>query len=65
MLAGNYVEFNKAIHQDGKTDTGEKVTVGIYSCEIEVGDDTKTRNIVILKSFCMQQIQILIEQKNG
>ena len=47
--AGNYVESNKAIYWDGRTEDGEQVSSGTYSYQIEAGDYTKTRKMVILK----------------
>ena len=47
--AGNYVEANRAIYWDGKTDTGESVSSGTYFYQIEAGDYTETRKMVILK----------------
>ena len=49
LSAGNYVESSKAIYWDGKTDTGEQVSSGTYFYQIEVGDYTETRKMVILK----------------
>ncbi|HIP08763.1 MAG TPA: T9SS type A sorting domain-containing protein [Rhodospirillales bacterium] len=47
--AENYVESNRAIYWDGKTDTGEMVASGTYFDQIEAGDYTQTRKMVILK----------------
>jgi len=47
--AGNYVKSNRAIYWDGKTDTGELVSSGTYFYQIEAGDYTDTRKMVILK----------------
>ena len=47
--AGNYVESNRAIYWDGKTDTGEHIFSGTYFYQIETGDYTDTRKMVILK----------------
>ena len=49
QLAGNYVESNRAIYWDGKTETGEAVSSGTYFYQIEAGDYTETRKMVILK----------------
>ena len=49
ILAGNYVESGKAIYWDGKTETGELVSSGTYFYQIEAGDYTETRKMVILK----------------
>ena len=47
--AGNYVESSKAIYWDGRTEDGEKVSSGTYFYQIEAGDYTDTRKMVILK----------------
>ena len=47
--AENYVESNRAIYWDGKTDTGEIVSSGTYFYQIQAGDYTDTRKMVILK----------------
>ena len=49
IATGNYVESSNAIYWDGKTDTGEFVSSGTYFYQIEAGDYTETRKIVILK----------------
>ncbi|MEC9259247.1 MAG: FlgD immunoglobulin-like domain containing protein, partial [Candidatus Poribacteria bacterium] len=49
LSAGNYVEASKAIYWDGRTDTGEHVSSGTYFYQIEAGDYTETRKMVILK----------------
>jgi hypothetical protein len=49
QLAGNYVEPNRAIYWDGRTETGEFVSSGTYFYQIEAGDYTETRKMVILK----------------
>ena len=49
LSAGNYVESNKAIYWDGKTDTGESVSSGTYFYQIEADGYTDTRKMVILK----------------
>ena len=49
VQAGNYVESSKAIYWDGRTDTGEQVSSGTYFYQIEAGDYTNTRKMVILK----------------
>jgi len=46
---GNYVESSKAIYWDGRTEDGEQVSSGTYFYQIEAGDCTETRKIVILK----------------
>ena len=47
--AGNYVESSKAIYWDGRTEDGEQVSLGTYFYQIEAGDYTETRKMVILK----------------
>ena len=49
LSAGNYGDPSKAIYWDGKTDTGEQVSSGTYFYQIEAGDYTETRKMVILK----------------
>ena len=49
LSAGNYVESSKAIYWDGKTEDGEFVSSGTYFYQIEAGDYTETRKMVILK----------------
>ena len=49
VQAGNYVESSKAIYWDGKTETGEAVSSGTYFYQLQVGDYTETRKMVILK----------------
>ena len=49
LSAGNYVESNRAIYWDGKTEDGEQVSSGTYFYQIEAGDYTETRKMVILK----------------
>ena len=47
--AGNYVESSKAIYWNGRTEDGEQVSSGTYFYQIEAGDYTETRKMVILK----------------
>jgi hypothetical protein len=49
LSAGNYVESNRAIYWDGKTETGEFVSSGTYFYQIDAGDYRATRKMVILK----------------
>ena len=49
LPAGNYVESNRAIYWDGRTEDGEQVSSGTYFYQIEAGDYTETRKMVILK----------------
>ena len=47
--AGNYVEVNKAIYWDGRTEDGEQASSVTYFYQIQAGDYTETRKMVILK----------------
>ena len=47
--AGNYVESNRAIYWEGKTNTGEQVSSGTYFYQLKAGDYTETLKMVILK----------------
>ena len=49
LSAGDYVESNRAIYWDAKTEDGEQVSSGAYFYQIEAGDYTDTRKMVILK----------------
>ena len=49
VAAGNYVEVNRAIYWDGRSENGEFVSSGTYFYQIEAGDYTDTRKMVILK----------------
>ena len=49
MLVGNYVESSKTIYWDRRTEGGEQVSSGTYFYQIEAGDYTDTRKMVILK----------------
>ena len=49
MPTGNYVESSKAIYWNGMTNTGEQVSAGTYFYQIEAGDYSETRKMVILK----------------
>ena len=49
LSAGNYVEVSRAIYWDGRSHNGELVSSGAYFYQIEAGDYTDTRKMVILK----------------
>ena len=49
VTAGNYVESNRAIYWDGRSENGEQVSSGTYFYQIEADDYTDTRKMVILK----------------
>ncbi len=49
IAAGNYVKPSKAIYWDGRTEDGEQVSSGTYFYQIEAGDYTEKRKMVILK----------------
>ena len=46
---GYYASRDKAAYWNGKTDTGETVSSGTYFYQIQAGDYTETRKMVILK----------------
>ena len=49
VTAGNYLESSKAIYWDGRSENGEVVSSGTYFYQIQAGDYTDTRKMVILK----------------
>ena len=49
VTAGNYLESSKAIYWDGRSETGEMVSSGTYFYQIQAGDYTDTRKMVILQ----------------
>ena len=49
LSAGNYVESSKAIYWDGRSENGEQVFPGTYFYQLQAGDYTKTKKMVILK----------------
>ena len=49
LTAGSYIQTEKAIYWDGKTETGEQVGSGAYFYQLQAGDYTETRKMVILK----------------
>ena len=49
VTAGNYVESSKAIYWDGRSENGEYVSSGTYFYQIQAGDYTDTRKMVILE----------------
>ena len=49
LTAGSYSQTEKAIYWDGRTETGESVSSGTYSYQLQAGDYTETRKMVILK----------------
>ena len=48
-MAGSYVEVEKAIYWDGKSETGEASPSGTYFYQLQTGNYTETRKMVILK----------------
>jgi len=48
-LAGRYVSVENSAYWDGKTERGEDVSSGTYFYQIQAGDYTETRKMVILK----------------
>ena len=49
VTAGRYVAANQATYWDGKTETGEAIASGTYFYQLQAGDYTETRKMVILK----------------
>ena len=49
LSTGNYVESNRAIYWNGRTEDGEQVSSGTYFYQIEADGYTNTRKMVILK----------------
>ena len=48
-LAGRYVSVEGSAYWDGKTERGEDVSSGTYFYQLQAGDYTETRKMVILK----------------
>ncbi len=48
-VAGNYLSRSRAIHWDGKNQSGEKVATGVYFYQFTAGDFSATRKMLILK----------------
>ena len=49
VAAGRSIAADQAAYWNGKSETGEAVTRGTYFYQIEAGDYTETRKMVILK----------------
>ena len=47
--AGNYQRTERAIYWDGRNDSGESVSSGVYFYRLQAGDYSQTRKMVILK----------------
>ena len=47
--AGIYSSREKAIYWDGKSQDGERVASGVYFYSLELGEESQTRRMVILK----------------
>jgi len=45
--AGIYISKDKAAHWDGKNESGEQVSSGIYFYTIQAGDYTATKKMII------------------
>ena len=49
VTTGRYVTADQAAYWDGKTETGQVVSSGTYFYQLQAGDYTETRKMVILK----------------
>ena len=49
LTAGSYSQTKKAIYRNVKIETGEQVGSGTYSYQLQAGDYTEARKMVILK----------------
>ena len=49
MMKDRCVRADRAVHWDGKTKTGEQVGLGTYFYQLQAGDYTEIRQMVILK----------------
>ena len=49
VTAGRYVTADLAAYWDGKTETGQAVASGTYFYQLQAGDYTESRKMVILK----------------
>jgi len=47
--AGTYTSRDRALYWDGRNDTGERVSSGIYFYQLRTGDFTAVRRLVIMK----------------
>ena len=48
-MAGHYLDKSKAAYWDGSNDWGEKVSSGMYFCQLHAGDFTAMRKLIIVK----------------
>ena len=49
LKAGRYLHPDQSAYWDGRTDSGELVSSGLYFYSLQVGDYYQTRQMVILK----------------
>ena len=49
VTAGRYVTADQLAYWDGKSETGEVMSLGTYFYQLRAGDYTETRKMVILK----------------
>ena len=49
VMAGRYVTADHVAYWDGKSEEGESVASGTYFYQLQAGDYTDTRKMVILK----------------
>ena len=49
QAAGYYTDRNRAAYWDGRNSLGENVASGVYFYQLQTGDTSLTRKMVILK----------------
>jgi flagellar hook assembly protein FlgD len=49
QFAGEYVDKAKAIYWDGRNESGETVSSGIYFYSLQTGRTSQTRKLVIIR----------------
>ncbi len=49
VMAGRYVTADHVVYWDGRGEEGESIASGTYLYQLQAGDYTDTRKMVILK----------------